>query len=422
MRQVGFSFFWFVVALGTGVSLGGESHLTGFLRKDGHALFPIGSYESPKDDATLRALAEAGVNLVRCRNRADLDRARAAGLLGWVPVPLAQGGEKDSGLRALVESVADHPALAVWEGPDEIVWNFTAYSGLFRSGVYKSPDEWWQQTPHAVTRAETEAARILPRFRDGVRLVRRLDRHRRPIWLNEAAGSDLKFVREFLVGLDITGCDIYPIHDTNRRPWIVADYTERYKQVGQGRPVWMVLQGFSWHELDPPKDATLVYPSFVESRLMAWAALAHGAKGILYWGTEFVPKDSPFRQSLLALTSELAALQPFLVAEDEVDVKVNLIETEGRSKEGARGVGVVARRSGREWLIALVNEDNHAHLGVEVTGLKRLEGRTLSLLYATEAPTVQRGGFITRLRPLEVRVFTTSRSWESAPRNGRDFD
>ncbi|MBI2924302.1 MAG: hypothetical protein HYY24_01205 [Verrucomicrobia bacterium] len=410
-----------LLAFGLNTSDAAQRHADGFLRKDRRALFPIGSYELPKDDAALRALAEAGVNLVRCHNRADLDRARAAGLLGWMPVSLAQGAAQDSGLRALVESVADHPALAVWEGPDEIVWNFTAYSGLFRSGVYKSPDEWWQQTPLAVERSEAEAARILPRYRDGVRLVRRLDRQRRPLWLNEAAGSDLKFVREFLVGLDITGCDIYPIHDTNRRPWIVADYTERYKQVGQGRPVWMVLQGFSWHELDPPKDATLVYPSFVESRLMAWAALAHGAKGILYWGTEFVPKESPFRQSLLALTSQLAALQPFLVAKDEVGVKVNLIETEGRPKEGSRGVSVVVRRTGREWLIALVNEDNHAHMGVEVTGLKRLEGRTLAVLYDTETATVKKQGFITRLRPLEVKAFATSRNWESVRRVGRDF-
>ncbi len=415
--------FWLatLLAFGSNTSDAAQRHTDGFLRRDGRALFPIGSYELPKDDAELRTLAEAGVNLVRCHNRADLDRTRAAGLLGWVPVPLAQGAAQNSGLRALVESVADHPALAVWEGPDEIVWNFTAYSGLFRSGAYKSPDDWWQQTPLAVARSETEAARILPQFRDGVRLVRRLDRQRRPIWLNEAAGSDLKFVREFLVGLDITGCDIYPIHDTNRRPWIVADYTERYKQVGQGRPVWMVLQGFSWHELDPPKDATLVYPSFVESRLMAWAALAHGARGILYWGTEFVPKESPFRQSLLALTSELAVLQPFLIAKDEPGVKVNLIETEGRSKDGSRGVSLVARRSGREWLIALVNEDNHAHMSVEVAGLKRAEGQTLALLYDTETATVKNQGFITRLRPLEVKVFASSRRWESVRREGRAF-
>ncbi|NLV45553.1 MAG: hypothetical protein GXY07_13770, partial [Candidatus Hydrogenedentes bacterium] len=36
--------------------------------------FPLGFYELPEDDNALKAMADAGVNLVRCRNRADLDR------------------------------------------------------------------------------------------------------------------------------------------------------------------------------------------------------------------------------------------------------------------------------------------------------------------------------------------------------------
>ncbi|MEK7684772.1 MAG: hypothetical protein AAB466_05070 [Verrucomicrobiota bacterium] len=410
-----------LLALASAVPAAAQRQPSGFLHNQWQQLFPLGWYELPNDDAELRTLAEAGVNLVRCRHRADLDRARAADLMGWVPLPLEQGADEKGGLRQLVEAVKDHPALAVWEGPDEIVWNFTAYSGLYRSGVYRSADEWWQQTPLAVQRSEAEAARILPRYREGLQLVRRLDPKRRPIWLNEAAQSDLKFVREFLTGVDITGCDIYPIHDTNRRPWVVADYTERYKQAGQGRPVWMVLQGFSWHELKPPKDKTLVYPSFAESRLMAWASIAHGAKGILYWGTEFVPKTAPFRESLLTLASELAALQPFLVARQETGVKVVLVESEGRPKEGHRGVSLVARRSGREWLMVLANEDEQPHLGVEVIGIGRLNGRELEQLYGPENVTVKAGGFVTRLKPLEVKAFATSRKWEGARRAAREF-
>jgi hypothetical protein len=393
----------------------------GFLIKHGRRLFPIGCYELPKESAGLRAMADAGFNLVHCGNAADLDRAQAAGMMGWVSVPLQLGADNDT-LRKAVAAVSDHPALAVWEGPDEVVWNFTAYSGLYRSGVYKKPSEWWDQTPFAVERSEEEAKKSLPQLRAGCQWVRRLDRRRHRIWVNEAAESDLKFVREYLDEIDITGCDIYPIHEKNRLPASVGDYTGRYQSVGRGKPVWMVLQGFSWHEIKPPKDEHLVYPSFVESRLMAYAAIAHGAKGILYWGTEMVPKESSFRESLFALTSELHALQPFLTAKEQTNVRVALTESKGRPLEGSRGVRWAARRAGRDWLIVLVNEDAHPHMGVELSGLGKLNGRSLELLYGSETATVKQAGFVTRMKPHEVKVFATNRKWETSRRNGRDFE
>jgi len=398
-----------------------EQPSAGYLMKNGRAIFPIGCYELPKADAELRAMAEAGFNLVHCANVADLDRAQAAGMFGWISVPLQLGADNDA-LRKTVEAVKDHPALAVWEGPDEVVWNFTAYSGLHRSGVYKKPDEWWQQTPFAIEHSEAEARKILPQLREGCRFVRRLDRSRHPLWINEAAQSDMKFIREYLDDIDITGCDIYPIHENNHLPASVGDYTGRYQSIGHGKPVWMVLQGFSWHELTPPKDERLVYPSFTESRLMAYGAIAHGAKGILYWGTEVVPKGAPFRQSLLALASELNALQPFLTAKELTTVRVSLTPSTGRLPEGSRGVRLLARQVAREWLVVLVNEDNQPHMGVEVIGLSKLNGQSLQLLYGAEQAIVNRGGFVTRLKPYEVKVFATSRKWESPRWEGRDFE
>lgn len=421
------------------VSASAQKSPGAYLTKNGRAFFPIGCYELPKEDTGLREMAEAGFNLVHCRNAPDLDRVHAAGMMGWVSVPLQLGADNDA-LRKAVEAVREHPALAVWEGPDEVVWNFTAYSGLHRSGIYKAPDEWWRQTPFAVERSEVEAKNILPKLREACKMVRRVDLRNHPIWINEAARSDMKFVREYLDDIDITGCDIYPIHEKNGEsqhlPAVVGDYTDRYRRVGRGKPVWMVLQGFSWH-LIAPKDQQSAYPSFAETRLMAYSAIAHGAKGILYWGTVMLPKESPFRQSLFALTSELNALQPFLTAEKQANVRVSLTESltakemagarisingsNGQPLESSQGVRLLARQCRREWLIVLVNEDDHPHMGVELSALARFNGQTLELLYGSESATVKRGGFVTRLKPYEVKVFATSRKWESSRRNGRDF-
>ena len=397
-----------------------ENSANGYLMNKGHKEFPIGCYELPSDDVNLRAIAAAGFNLVRCRDVHDLDRAHAAGMMGWVPVPLESGAKSDV-LRTRLESVMNHPALAVWEGPDEVVWNFTAFSGLFRSGAYKQPGEWWRQTSFAVERAEAEAKKILPQLRAGCELLRRIDRQKHPIWINEAAESDMKFVREYLDEIDITGCDTYPIHENKRLPASAGDFAARFQRIGKGKPVWMVLQGFSWHELTPPKDERLVYPSFTETRLMAYDAIAHGARGLLYWGTEVVPKDSPFRQSLFALTSELKELQPFLIAKDHAGVTVSLVESSGRAAEGDRGVRSFARRAGRDWLIVLVNEDDRHHMGVEVGGLSKLNAQNLEVLYAPETAAVKKGGFVTRLRPYEVKVLASSRKWESSRQAGREF-
>ena len=81
--------------------------------------------------------------------------------------------------------------------------------------------------------------------------------------------------------------------------------------------------GANWGDYYGVKD--IAYPTFNESRFMAYDVIAHGARGILYWGSHYL-KSNAFRESIYALTSELAALQPFLVTPDVKGVQVNLIE------------------------------------------------------------------------------------------------
>ncbi len=388
----------------------------GLLPRGGHKLFPIGVWALPKDDVALRAMADAGINLVRCGNRADLDRVQAAGTMGCIALPLDQGAT-DS-LRQRVGAVQDHPALAVWEGPDEIVWSFTADSGLqAKAGILRS--DWWAQAPKAVTYANGEARRIIPNMRDAIRLVRSLDANHRPIWINEARESDVKFVREYLDFIDITGCDDYPVKKDARPLARVGVSTELWKQIGGGKPVWMILQAFSWHALGGAERGQVAYPSFAESRFMAYDVIVRGARGIVYFGTDRVEPESGFMDALHAVTSELAALQPFLVAPGEQGARVTLIEFE--PEEPLKGVRMTVRRSGGEWLIVLVNEDDRRHMAVEVSGLNGLDGQSLDLLYGSETVTVENGGFITRMPPYEVKVFATGREWETARRQGRDF-
>jgi len=398
----------------------------GLLTKDGRRLFAIGFYELPKSDDDLKAMAESGVNLVRCGSKEGLDRVNDLGMMGWISLPVHSG--VTSNLRERVESVVDHPALAVWEGPDEVVWNFTAWSHLWKKdklGIFEHEGEWWTQTPLVIEYSEKKAKEIMPNMREAIKLVRSLDKHNRQFWINEARDSDLKFVRQYIDYVDITGCDDYPVSAGGYEVSRVGVSTERWKQIGKGRPVWMVLQGFSWSDL-PEDSRDAVYPTFAESRLMAYDCIAHGARGILYWGSSYLKStgSGAFRKSLYALTSELSALQLFLTAPEERYVRAEVIEGRRRAENDISaelGVRVSARRVGREWLIIMVNEDNRIHMGVEVSGLDDLNGMEFFLLYDNETARINAGELITRMMPYEVKIFATSRKWETNRREGRNF-
>jgi len=382
--------------------------------------FPRGSYEVPDSGAELRAMAQAGFNLFVCHNKACLDRVAEAGARAWVPLPMHLG--RDPKLKDRVEAVMDHPALLVWEAPDEIVWNLTQKEPLLKGAnfVQARPD-WWTTNPNALDEAFQRAAPAIDKFREGAAYVRELDRNRHPIWLNEAAPSDMKLIRRLIDSVDITGCDDYPVHGHSRSLLRVPDSTDRFLRIGLGRPIWMVLQGFAWREIMPERKEAIAYPSFRETRWMAWTSITHGASGVLYWGMNVSlggrksgPIPEGFRHSLYAIASELAALESFLV---EPTLRAARVSAE----PGGRGVSLTVRRSGDDWLVALVNEDDKPHFDVEVTGLPELSRRSFQQLYGTERVDAARGGFVTRLLPHEVKLFTVSGRGEGGYRQGRDY-
>lgn len=413
----------------------------GTILVNGKARFPIGYYNIPQDEAQFQEMVAAGANIVRCNSGADLDRAHAAGIVGWMPLPL-QAGATDA-LRERVESVKDHPALAVWEGPDEVVWCFTALSGLYRQrDIHKIRHAWWHQTPEALAFAESEAATIIPNLHAGAKLVRELDDKNRPLWMNEALKSDPKYVRQYMDSFDIIGADTYPVRHDRRPIHAMGVGTEHWKRVGRGeKAIWMVLQAFSWsdaggyHGETPP-----AYPSFHESRFMAWDVIVRGGKGIYYFGADVLGSE-PCRQALHAVTAELDKLQPFLTAPQHPGVSVDLVELieesveppdQNQEKDSPWYPGSVARlpegnvfaavrNVGDEWLIAVVNEDTYQHMGVVVEGLDVLNGQTLDLLYGEGSETIAHGEMMLRMQPYEIKVFATGREWETDRREGRDY-
>jgi hypothetical protein len=400
----------------------------GYIMKDGKRFFVMGSYYLPNEDAMFKDMVNAGFNLFQCSSKVDLDRVHKAGVQGWIPLPLGEGDSPR--FKELVNAVAGHPALAVWEGPDELVWGFTAFSGLYRTqNIHKTPGEWNRLTPEALRYSREQSAIVMPNVAKAVAYVRSADPNNLQVWINEAPRSDIGYVWQFMDIIDITGCDHYPISNlipegrTKPRKEIksTGKITERWTVASRGKPVWMVLQCYSSHELGVLDDEVYgkrpaAYPSFAESRYMAYDVIANGANGILYWNLRFLTSD-PFRQSLYALTREFNALQPFLTTDPKpISITTHLPEQDANNR-----VAGTARQYGRDWMVALVNESDTTQHAAIVSGLDLLNGQQLVELYGEDEVTVKNGKIFVRLKPFEVKVYATRKKWETADKRGREY-
>jgi len=435
----------------------------GLLRLDGKRVFILGLYENAKDGAFAQEAAEAGFNLIRVNpNQEDLDRAAAHGLQAWIPLgglPVTSGAQKES-LRELVEKFKDHPALAVWEAPDEALWNVW-WTRLNQDQVRRraveaaiqkfvgTPEQKqkleiltasWRRYHGSGRYALAEAvendiralvgmAPLTERLSDwrehleplyqqlaaGCDTVRSVDA-RHVIWFNHAPRNSLSDLARFGELADIVGCDIYPVpfgpfvgHSDlpERNLPSVGRYTQRMIQSAPGKPAWMVLEGFGWDDINEspaggePKNRR---PTKHETRFMAYDAIVNGARGLLYWGTFAVEKPSAFWSELKSVISELHRLQPFLSAPDATGQVTLTVEPSSGS--GENSVRLMAKEHEGRWAFFIVNEAPEA-LAFSIRVPAFLDGKIVSVLDEPETLTVAGGQIHYGLPGLGVSVLMT---------------
>lgn len=207
----------------------------------------------------LRELKDAGFSLAPAfglqpwPGHPSLDEVDAAGLKAlYRPLNIMVSGEGERlTLSQSVQSVASHRALSVWMGVDEPAW-----------------ERWTCQ------RFGGNAFGLCPEFvADAYRVLRDSDaaweQAGHQVWVNHAPRGtlskpdDFGYLRAFNAGADILSMDIYPVPRGNGHSALtdqtlssVGAYTDiLYEQVAeererQAKPLWMVLQGFGWSDLD----------------------------------------------------------------------------------------------------------------------------------------------------------------------------
>lgn len=275
--------------------IAGKNH---YFYINGQPFFPVFYFFEMVEDGLLYEASRNGVNMciMGFNNEAhmlrELDRFHKYGIKGIIY--LEQYGHINSPLRfeefkkdfaaRVTEKVRKHPAFFGYMPSDEPLWK----------GI------------------------PVQRMRDYYNFVRKADPYH-PIWINEAPRNEIPDLRLYAECADIFGVDIYPVpypngHSNlpNKLPSVVGDYTRRFTEVVRGRkPIWMCLQGNSWSDYGFPKTLQR-YPTYEESRFMAFDAMTSGSHGYILYSPEHI-KNWQFQQELFKVSRELQELSGLFI-------------------------------------------------------------------------------------------------------------
>jgi len=224
-----------------------------------------------------------------------------------------------------------------------------------------------------------------------------------PIYINAAPRGSVDEHKVYSQAADIYGNDIYPVPYPSHHSALVdkglasvGKYAQRMSEAAGGRkPIWMALQGFSWTYVDNNNTKDRLkgtgYPTYIESRFMAYDALVNNANSVSFWGTVFVYTPS-FYDVLFSITRELHEMSG-LLTRGEI---VNDVTSTNKS--------IICRAinfGGKKYLIALNNSDQP--VTSEISG--RFSGSELQVFKEDRTVAVGIGKFSDRFKPFEVHVY-----------------
>lgn len=319
-------------------------------------------------------------------------------------------------LLKMIGICAGHPSFLIWEIPDEALWNIylsnyeakrdkevrairkkleqiadeklkgELTNNLQKATEFYSKGLWaegeeivnqiWQKigenspfANYSMANIEKFKAEELEKLHQAYQLIKEVD-PKHPVWMNHAPRNSMESLRKFSECADIIGCDIYPVpmHPKLRHSDLmdqtmscVGAYTRRMQEIDPQKPVWMVIQGFDWgmlqgevYERSGSEQKWFRPPTLNEIRFMGFDCIVNGARGILFWGTHYVPRDMQLWSDLITFAKEIKSLQPVLSAED-ISQPVSITQDEIFGS-GDRGVIALIKNYQQKPWILLVNE------------------------------------------------------------------
>jgi len=370
------------------------------LREDGVLLvrgkpcFPIGLYGVPEDDRIMAELSEAGFNSVvwyspryypaasPSRVKTYLDHLNRYGLMGILATPSPDAVNNAEGsqefLEKVVKPLSGHPALLSWYLADEPHHSTTDVAG-FRKGYqqYCSVDPYHPAT--LVQQAVSPTAYS---------------------WF--APGSDVLMI-DLYPRFTLDGGPVSPRYPDLIRHCMMAalDAGNRPRPVWYVPPTWNPRRWAPWHE----KRYRL--PTIQEQRAMVYTAIAHGAKGIIWFSFdgEFVcPKHDctvpNFWPAFKALASELSHLAPVLVARNgQREIAVHPANAP---------VSLWAKEYQGHLYVITVNRCGRSVLATFTLKAPKPEWKELTVISEEREVSLRQGSFTDPVLPYQAHLYTTA--------------
>ncbi|MCL4693416.1 MAG: hypothetical protein KJ060_13015 [Candidatus Hydrogenedentes bacterium] len=378
----------------------------GAITVDGKRTIIIGTYHvgnrhtAPEpNQAAYDELAETGFNLVH-GNANTLDMIHTAGLMAWTNAGTLDPDTREESAQKIldaVNAVKDHPALAFLETVDEPAWT------------------WMKAEARIPAEALIEAYPII-KGADPNHLL----------YTNHAPTNLVKTMRAYNDGTDIVAMDIYPVNPGGLKHSYalfedghqgdlnniyisqVGDYVDKMREVtGPNRPLVMVLQGFAWEMLVDEaerREEKILYPTYAQSRFMAFQSLIKGANGIIYWGTAYTPQPSQFWTDLKRVVREVADLaEPLAERSSNLALEIDYHEL-GRSVDD--GVQWLAKEHDGSLYLFTCNADKNPCRAT----LSGLDGWTnCTVLNENRNVRIENGAITDDWRRFDVHIYRFSK-------------
>lgn len=333
---------------GKGVWVGKD----GFLQVRGKPFFPVGIYGPPA--GAFREIKNAGFNVVVTDS--DLDAAGRAGLKVIVPFKP----------RMNLKDVVRNPALLSW-----YIWD--------EPGQHNIP-------PGKILERHLEIKKVDPFHPTAVVIY-----YPENYW-TYASVSDI-----FMV-------DPYPV--PHRPMTVVSDSVEAArKAVADKKPVWAIIQAFDWKECsaEARRVGTARLPTYEEERYMAFLAIVHGAKGILFYRyNRGDAHDFEHWKGLKRLARELARVSYIFLSPDGGS-KI-LVNTDKLDVNGNSAIHCLMKESKKRKYFIAVNVLNES---VTATFTQLSAGcRLKRVLYGRGDINVEKGEFTDSFSAYGVHIYS----------------
>jgi hypothetical protein len=364
---------------------------------NGKKTFIIGSYHLPKTDNPYKTLANNGFNYVRVKpDIEELDKAQNNNLSTWIYTtifPVDDTATSRSKLEALVGKFKNHPSLLYWEIEDE-------------------PAFTWKSAEARISPEQMKKAYDIIKSNDSIH----------DVITNHGPVNLVSTLKKYNNSTEAVAVDVYPIIPKGIKPSYalfndglqgdllniypsqVGEYVDKMRKVvDNSKPVYAVLQGFSWEMLKPieQRDTTMIlYPSYMQLRFMAFDAIVHGANGVIYWGTKYTPQPSVFINDLYKVTRELSEMNEILASQSVINnIEVEYCEL-GHSVDA--GVEFIIKEFENKTYLLTVNSDKNP-IKVSFKGLEQF--KKVKVLKEERDIKVEKGVFTDEYIPFGVHIY-----------------